>query len=291
MARRKPKIKKPKNVTNKRRKGALSVVIPWFKRFGLILSIVVSCVWIGAWVWLSGSAYRGYIWAQDHVLMLSAEAGFTVRNILVEGRVNTDPSLIMALVNVQAGDPLFYVDPDEARRLIEKTEWVSQAYVARRLPDTVYIRLEERVPIGILNLSKGQAILDQQGTLITRTISKKFEDLIVIDGGDDIDNAQREAPRFLNILRGASNVYMQTKSVSYIGGRRWDVVLKNGVRIKLPEDDPAMAIQKLVDIDQQEGVLNRDILSIDLREPDRFTVRARPGAVQQYQAQVKGEGV
>lgn len=280
-----PKRPKTKSRPAKRRKGFLSVIVPWLRRFGIVLSVMVIMVWAGSWLWLSGAIHRGLEWANYKSLQFTGNAGLTVENIMVEGRVYSDPDVILALINARAGDPLFAFDPRTAKDQIEKMEWVERAHIERRLPDTIYIGLRERQPLALLHAGQTLALLDTNGEIITRSRLDRFANLIIITG----KGGQSEAPEFLEILKGVPTLHDTTQKATYVGQRRWDLTLKNGVVIKLPENDVALALAKLTEAHTDDQILDRDLLSIDLRTPDRFIIRTRPGAVQDYKARTEEE--
>ncbi len=58
-----------------------------------------------------------------------------------------------------------------------------------------------------------------------------------------------------------------------VAQRRWNMRLKGGIDVKLPDDDVEEALQTLVALDRTKKLLSRDILIVDLRQPDRVTVR------------------
>ena len=46
----------------------------------------------------------------------------------------------------------------------------------------------------------------------------------------------------------------------------------------LPENEAEQALQTLVDLDRKQKLLSRDIIAVDLRLPDRVTVRQSDAA-------------
>ena len=54
--------------------------------------------------------------------------------------------------------------------------------------------------------------------------------------------------------------------------------LKGGVEILLPESEPEQALRVLIDLDRSDKLLSRDIVAVDLRLPDRVTVRQSDSA-------------
>jgi cell division protein FtsQ len=65
-----------------------------------------------------------------------------------------------------------------------------------------------------------------------------------------------------------------------MGERRWDLVLDRDQRILLPETDPVRALDRLLALDQAEGILKRDITAVDLRLDTRPTLRLSADAAE-----------
>lgn len=63
------------------------------------------------------------------------------------------------------------------------------------------------------------------------------------------------------------------KSAQWVGERRWDLHLKNGVTIKLPESGYPQALQTLVHLESRQGILKRAKKVVDLRLPKRMVIR------------------
>lgn len=68
---------------------------------------------------------------------------------------------------------------------------------------------------------------------------------------------------------------------------RWETVgfvLKNGVEVRLPEEDIGQAIKRLADAQREAQLMDRNVLAIDLRDPMRIIVQTAPGKAEDYQA-------
>jgi cell division protein FtsQ len=61
-----------------------------------------------------------------------------------------------------------------------------------------------------------------------------------------------------------------------VGERRWNLQLKNGITIMLPEGHEAAALARLGTLQTDQALLDRPLVFIDMRLPDRLAVRARP---------------
>jgi cell division protein FtsQ len=65
-----------------------------------------------------------------------------------------------------------------------------------------------------------------------------------------------------------------------VAERRWNIKLKNGLDVRLPEAQPERAIETLIALDRDKKLISRDITAIDLRIADRVTVRLSDAAAQ-----------
>ena len=63
-----------------------------------------------------------------------------------------------------------------------------------------------------------------------------------------------------------------------VAGRRWDIELSNGIRIKLPENGAERALKQVAEMAGEERILEREISVIDMRLIDRVVLRLEPAA-------------
>ena len=74
-----------------------------------------------------------------------------------------------------------------------------------------------------------------------------------------------------------------------IGERRWNLRLKNGVNVRLPEAGVARALDQLAALDREKNLLARDISLVDLRLPDRVTLRLSESVAQAREEALKAK--
>lgn len=235
---------------------------------------------LGAWLLLSGNAERGVNWSQQKIYELAGNAGFSVDDILVEGRLYSDPDVLRALINIERGDPIFAFDPKDAKEMIERISWVKEAHVERRLPGTIYIGLMEREPIALWQHKGKIRVIDSEGVTLSDRKIAPFRDLIILVG----ESAPEQAPALLSLLEAEPVLRDKVEAASWVSDRRWDLKLKNGITVKLPEKDMGFALRRLVQAQQEDFLLEKDLTAIDVRESDRIIVRTRPGGVEEYEA-------
>jgi len=76
-----------------------------------------------------------------------------------------------------------------------------------------------------------------------------------------------------------------------VAERRWNLRLKNGIDIRLPESEPERALEALVALDRDKKLLSRDVAVIDMRVPDRATARLSDTAAAARQDAMKDKKV
>lgn len=283
MAQKKAKRGTRKSDLNKRRKGLLAVAFPWLRRFGAVLGVIVVTLWLGAWLFLSGTVSAAGNWAEEKFVQVSADAGFRVNDVLVEGRKNASADIILAIINMEKGDPIFSFDPHAAKEQIEKIGWVQSAHVQRRLPSTIYIGIKERTPLAIYNDGKTLKLLDDQGENIPTDKVSRFKGLMIVSGKGAPDHVA-ELSGFLSEDKALMS---RVKAARRISERRWDLEMKNGVNVKLPEEGLGFSLSRLSKEQAESGLLEKDIVAIDMREPDRIAIRTKSGKAQDYNAELK----
>jgi len=85
--------------------------------------------------------------------------------------------------------------------------------------------------------------------------------------------AETRAKDFLALLARYPQVKNLTKAAIFVGERRWNLRLKDGLDIRLPENDVGNALAALSKLDREERLFSRDIVAVDMRLPGRLTVQ------------------
>ncbi|MFP4097428.1 MAG: cell division protein FtsQ/DivIB [Alphaproteobacteria bacterium] len=281
----KPKGTRKSTMTQKRKNANKSeAMLAGFKKLSVITLIFLLFVWGMGWYILSDGPARTSLWLRQSAINLSSGAGFIVREILVEGRRNTDADILLAIVNIRKGDPLFSFVPHEAKKMIERIGWVKSAHVERQMPDTIYIALTEREPAALWLHNDVLSLVDAQGHEITREKLERFKDLMMIRG----QGAPERTGELLSLLNKKPDIKEKIDHAALIDERRWDLVMKGDMRIKLPEKNTADAIAHIMERHAQNNILNNEkIVEIDARYKDRLIVRTRLGQLQDYKAGIE----
>jgi cell division protein FtsQ len=237
--------------------------------YGAAVLAVAGVAGGAAWSWQSGYGAGQLGALRSAVIDASGAAGLVVEEVYVAGRTETVRGDLIDAVGVTLGMPLLAYDADAARLRIEALGWVREATIERRFPDTVFVRLTERLPLALWQRDGRLVVVDRGGEVIQGARPGDFATLPVIVG----DDAPDHAARLLAVLAVEPGLSARVEAAVWVGGRRWDLRFDNGVDVAMPETGLAEAWRRLAAFERRHQLLGRDITAIDLRLPDRVVVR------------------
>ena len=147
------------------------------------------------------------------------------------------------------------------------------------------IKVEEKTPALLLKKETGFNVLSEHGEYI-RSISSRehFSDLPVITG----EGAENAASQATAIFKSIYTNLDRVRGLVFVGQRRWNIIMKSGQVVMLPENDPEQAIQKILLLDKTEQILSRNIAVFDFRLPSRITLRVSSDKYGQINSEVIG---
>ena len=205
---------------------------------------------------------------------MTAASGLRVTDIVIEGRANTPEPLLWSAIGVKKGDPILGFSLEETRANIERIPWVEKATIERRLPGTVVINLQERRPFAIWQNQGAFVLVDRAGQVVANQNVAQFRHLPWIVG----QGAPAAAAVLLDALRDRPALAERVSASVRVGERRWNLRMKNGTDVMLPEGHEIAALDRLIQLQQDHSVLDRPLQAIDLRLPDRMVFRPKPEA-------------
>jgi cell division protein FtsQ len=222
------------------------------------------------------SLYGAYVGGHFPALIqgITARTGFAVNQIRVSGNHETSEIDILDRLDLDGWTSLIGFDAGEARDRIAALPWVKSAAVRKVYPDAIEVRVEERKPFAIWQHGRDLALVEKSGNVIVPFSSGRFATLPLVIGL----GAPERAAEFIEKVKEYPELASRIKGYIRIGERRWDLRLDNGVTIKLPESGETDAIEAILAMDKESGVLSRDITAVDMRLADRLVVQLTPEA-------------
>jgi cell division protein FtsQ len=158
------------------------------------------------------------------------------------------------------------------RQRLETIAWVERAHVERRLPGTILVRLTERTPFAIWQHQGRFAVIDREGKVVATEALDAFGPLPLVVGA----GAERAAAEIYDLLQAHHALIERTQALVRVGERRWNLRLHNGVDVLLPEGQEAPALNRLSELHARHALLDRPLVAIDMRLPDRLVLRQPP---------------
>ncbi len=208
---------------------------------------------------------------------LAGYLGFTLEDVVVEGRMRTDKAQILTNLDLERGKPLLSINLAESKAKLEELSWVKAVRVERRLPDTLVIRISEKDPVAVWQNKSKTFLVDRDGELVEAKEAYKYKDLLVVTG--------HQAPRYVGdlvvLLEKFPEIGTRVTAATHLRSTRWDIRIDDKFDVKLPEKDIDKALSYLIDLEKHHQLTDRDIKTIDMRLPGQLIFRLAPEAVQQ----------
>lgn len=200
---------------------------------------------------------------------VTAGAGLAIDQIAITGQSETSEIDVLNALAIGEYPSLFTFDVDAARARVEALPWVAQATLKKLYPGTLEVAVIERLPYALWQQGATVSLIDPQGAVITNEIGERYRNLPLVVGA----GANTRVDEFLDLIVDHPDLIKHVRAGVLVSERRWNIVLAEAVEILLPEEEPKAALDRLVEIDGESGLLSRDIAAVDLRLPDRMVVR------------------
>lgn len=241
---------------------------PPLKHAGLIL-FVSLLAGTGAYGAVSG----GHAEAFGNAMHEAGDAiargfGFGIVQAEISGNRYLSREEILERAGVTAKTSLLLLDAEGVRATLKEDARVAEASVRKLYPDRLEIAIEEREGYARWQRAGKTHLIARDGTVLESDIGGRAIDLPLVVG----IGAEKRAAALLDLIARFPPVQEATRAGILVAERRWNLRLKNGIDVRLPEEDPALALERLVQLDQSKQIMTRDVTVIDLRVPDRVAV-------------------
>lgn len=238
----------------------------------LAVLFLVSGIAYGATV--GGETEQLFAKLQGGVEAIAVAAGFGVKRITVEGQQHATDAEITKALDAGPSTMMLAFDTDAAKARLEQVSWIRHAQVMRLLPSTLRVVVEERTPFAVWQTGGRTFVVDADGAVLAPAIREAYAGLPLVVG----EGAGKSASALFEALQPYTELNRQLTAALRVGDRRWTLKLASGVEIMLPDDGIPQALDALVSLDRDHGVLGRKIDAVDLRLADRISVRLHGSA-------------
>lgn len=214
---------------------------------------------------------------------LANAAGFRITSVTINGRKQLTQDEVLAIGGVNGRSSLLFLDAASVRDSLKANPWIADATVLKLYPGALQINITERQPFALWQENGKLSVIADDGAVLEPYVTRRFASLPLVVG----KGAETRARDFLALVAKYPAVNDQLKAAIFVGERRWNLRFKDGLDIRLPETDVGNALAALVKYDREDKLFSRDITAIDMRLPDRLTVRLSDEAAKAREEQFK----
>lgn len=196
-------------------------------------------------------------------------SGFRITSISFSGQHQVTREEILSTLGVTERSSLLFLNAAVSRTKLMSNPWIADATVLKLYPGRLHIAITEREAFALWQKDRKISVIAGDGIVLEPYLTSQFSSLPLVVG----NGAERKARELLALIDKYPTLRAQVYASVLIADRRWNLKLRNGIEVKLPESEVERALDALVELDRDKNLLSRDIVAIDLRLPDRVTVK------------------
>lgn len=179
-----------------------------------------------------------------------------------------DKSAIAAVIGIPANTPTYKIKLDDILTRVMTIPDIDGASVRRTANGNIKIRVNLRTVVAYWMDGERFYPLAADGAIINRPIDARPADAIVFRG-----TIPSELITITDALKNAPTITPYVDYLEWTGGRRWNIMMRNGMVVMLPEQNIMTALNTFGDMEARTNILNRDIRVLDLRDSERTFVK------------------
>ena len=217
-----------------------------------------------------GGQYDAFVAANGAPADIAAKVlGFDLDVVTIVGSRGLLETEVLSAAGITGRNSLLFLDIADVRDRLGKIPLVKDVSVRKLYPDRLLIEIVEREPFAIWQKDGKLLVVATDGTPIQELTDQRFADLPFVVG----KGANERVAEFLRIIDGAGDLRSRIRAGILVGERRWTLKMTNGLDVKLPENDPEATLAQFARMARESRILDRDLVSIDLRVPGRMYAR------------------
>ena len=159
---------------------------------------------------------------------------------------------------------------DLISNILNKKNLIKKFIITKTSNNLITIRIEEKNIIGLLNIEDNNYLIDEFNNKIETKITPNLFHLPVFIG----KNSNKNASVILNLIK-ESDINLNYLSFSFVDQRRWNINLKNGVKILLPETKVLDTLKLLNKVTSKYNILNGNFIEIDMRIYGKYFLKPK----------------
>ena len=217
-----------------RRKIKVNLILKSFFFVLLLLSIVTIFFFLF-------NNYK-YSFLSNYIESFSKKYDYLLTEIEINGLNNVSEIEIKNYFKNYYNKSIFLIPIKKISQSIEKNKWIESIIIKNNFNNKISINIKEFNPIAVYNNGKSYFLINKFGDVIDFADNKEKQKYVIFEGQGAINN--------VTDLIAVLPIDLQPLIVNaqYINNRRWDIITKENLRIKLPEIEYKSAISIFNDI-------------------------------------------
>jgi cell division protein FtsQ len=243
---------------------------PRAPRFAGLAMLVAFFAGVGLYGAVKGGEYEDFVALHgDPRDIVARSIGFGIRKVTISGISELDQTEVLQVAGLDSRGALPFFDVGAARERLLSVPLVKSATVRKLYPDELEIAVTEREPFALWQNHGEVFVVAADGTVIDRLNDPRFNRLPLVVG----EGAAGRAKAFTKLMEAAPELRSRVRAGMLVGQRRWTLKLDTGLEVRLPEENAAQAVTRFAALVRDQKLLDRDILAVDMRYPDRVVLR------------------
>ena len=213
------------NRINKKKTSTYSII-----RFTIFIAFIVVLIFIFYNAHKFNTINKVF---SNNIEKFSKKYGYSFTKVNINKLINIKPEEIEKYFTKYYGNSIFLIPIKEISKNLHQNKWIKDFTIKNDYKNTINVNIVESIPIGIYFNGKDNLLFDKNGEVIDSLNSNYnlYFHLIIFEGNNSLFNANI----FLNSLPLLFR--NEIKKAIFINNRRWDVKLRNGINIKLAENN------------------------------------------------------
>ena len=172
-----------------------------------------------------------------------------VKIIKIEGVINADKEEIEKKFGQFNGKSIIFISRSQFKEISRGLKFIKELQVKKIYPDKIKLNVIEYKPMGVFVGKNKKLLLLEGGGIIENYENNKFNHLPLVIG----NGAQKKLHLFHQSLENVNFESNLVKQFNYFDINRWDILLKDGKILKLPNNNYQNSLEKFLSIYKKEG--------------------------------------
>ena len=190
---------------------------------------------------------------------------FIIKHVEISGLQNIKEKTILNTLSLTQKSSIYDVNLSKIYMKLKDINYVSEVNIEIKSNNKLKINIIEKTPVGILQKNNNYQIITSDGSIIFENEIHKFSHLPIFTG----HNVEKKVNQILSILYEL-DFYKHIWSITLIKNRRWNLNLKKGLTILLPEKQFSNALKMINNLNKKYNLLEGNLIEIDLRDKKKI---------------------